>query len=159
MMAQSDRADSAGQDRYHAELDRLRRVRYRKSVILPFGLVSLLVLAYIGIAIALPAPTQVAVLSNAAFSLLVLCPAALCLFPLTIAGLALVALGQRWQRGTMSPLRRLERWAAALESNADRWLGGIDQRILNWAVAFAPIRQLLRSFDTLSDETVAEEEL
>ncbi|MDE2819432.1 MAG: hypothetical protein OXI40_06860 [Chloroflexota bacterium] len=81
------------------------------------------------------------------------------MFPLTIAGLALVALGQRWQRGTMSPLRRLERWAAALESNADRWLGGIDQRILNWAVAFAPIRQLLRSFDTLSDETVAEEEL
>jgi len=159
MMAQSDRADSAGQDRYHAELDRLRRARYRRSVILPFGLVSLLVLAYIGIAIALPAPTQVAVLSNAAFSLLVLCPAALCLFPLTIAVLALVALGQRWQRGTMSPLRRLERWAAALESNADRWLGGIDQRILNWAVAFAPIRQLLRSFDTLSDETVAEEEL
>lgn len=158
-MAQSNRVDSAGQDRYHAELDRLRRRRYRKSVILPFGFALLLVLAYIGIAVALPAPTQVAVLSNAAFSLLVLCPAALCLFPFAIAMLVLVALTHRWQRGTMSPLRRLERWAAALESNADRWLGGIDQRILNWAVAFAPIRQLLRSFDTLSDETVDEEEL
>lgn len=151
--------DNAGQDRYHAELDRLRRRRYRKSVILPFGFVSLLVLAYIGIAIALPAPTQVAVLSNAAFSLLVLCPAALCLFPLAIATLVLVVLMRRWQRGTVSPLRRLERWAAALESNADRWLGSIDERILKWAVAFAPIRQLLRSFDTLSDETVDEEEL
>ncbi|MCY4539934.1 MAG: hypothetical protein OXE52_17100 [Chloroflexi bacterium] len=151
--------DSAGQDRYHAELDGLRRRRYRKSVILPFGFVLLLVLVYIGITLALPAPTQVAVISNAAFSLLVLCPAALCLFPLAIAGLVLVGLMQRWQSGTMSPLRRLERWAAALESNADRWLGSIDQRILDWAVAFAPIRQLLRSFDTLSDETVGEEEL
>jgi len=158
-MARVNRVDSAEQDRYHAELDRLRRSRYRKSVILPFGFVLLLVLAYIGSAVALPAPTQVAVLSNAAFSLLVLCPAAFCLFPFAIAILALVALTHRWQRGTMSPLRRLERWAAALESNADRWLGSIDQRILNWAVAFAPIRQLLRSFDTLSDETVGEEEL
>ncbi|MCY4073210.1 MAG: hypothetical protein OXG60_18110 [Chloroflexi bacterium] len=158
-MAQVNRVDSAGQDRYHAELDRLRRGRYRKSVMLPFGFVLLLVLAYIAIAVALPAPTQVAVLSDAAFSLLVLCPAAVCLFPLSIAILVLVALMHRWQRGTMSPLRRLERWAAALESNADRWLGSVDQRILNWAVAFAPIRQLLRSFDTLSDETVGEEEL
>lgn len=149
--------DSAAQDRYHADLDKLRRGAFRKSVILPFALVLLLVLAVIGIAIALPDPTQVAVLSNAAFSLLVLCPAALCLFPVAIATLVLLALMRRWQNGTLSPLRRLERWAAALESNADKWLGSIDRRILNWAVAFAPIRQLLRSFDTLSDETADEE--
>lgn len=155
-MAQGDRVESAARDMYHSELDRLRRVRYRKSVILPFGLVFVLAMAYIGIALALPAPTQVAVLSDAALSLLILCPAAICLFPITIAVFALLALTRRWQRGTMSPLRRLERWAAALENNADRWLGGIDQRILNWAVAFAPIRQLLRSFDTLSDDTPSE---
>lgn len=158
-MAQSEMVDSAGQERYHAELDRLRRRRYRKSVILPFGFVLILVLAYIGIAVALPAPTQVAVLSNAALSLLVLCPAALCLFPFALATVVFVVLINRWQRGTMSPLRRLERWAAALESNADRWLGSIDERILNWAVAFAPVRQLLKSFDTLSDQTVDEEEV
>ena len=158
MMTQSSGVDSARRGERHAELDRLRRARYRKSVMLPFGSVLLLVLAYIGIALALPAPTQVAVLSDAAFSLLVLGPVALCLFPFTIAIIVFVALMHRWSRGTMSPLRRLERWTATLESNADRWLGGIDQRILNWAVAFAPIRQLLRSFDTLSDETVDEEE-
>ncbi|MCY4021592.1 MAG: hypothetical protein OXG39_19490 [Chloroflexi bacterium] len=158
-MTQNDMVDSAGQDRFHAELDRLRRRRCRKSVILPFGFVLLLVLAYIGIAVALPAPTQVAVLSNAALSLLVLCPAALCLFPLVLATIVFVVLMHRWQSGTVSPLRRLERWAAALESNADRWLGRIDQRILNWAVAFAPVRQLLKSFDTLSEQTVDEEEV
>ncbi len=156
-MTRSNGVDSAGRGGRHAELDRLRRDRYRKSVILPFGFVLLLVLTYIGIALALPAPTQVAVLSDAAFSLLVLGPAALCLFPFTIAIIVFVALMHRWARGTMSPLRRLERWTATIESNADRWLGGIDQRILNWAVAFAPIRQLLRSFDTLPDETVDEE--
>ena len=101
---------------------------------------------------------QVAVLSDSALTLLLLCPAALCLFPLTIGAIVLVSLMQRWQRGTLSPLRRLETWAASLERNADKWLGHIDERVLNWAVAFAPIRQLLVTFDTLTDEAPEEGE-
>ena len=156
-MARSKTANSTSHDDIRMELDKTRRSRYRRSVILPFGFVLLLVAAFVGIAIALPAPKQVAVLSNATFTLLVLCPAAFCLFPLAIAMLVFVALMQRWQQGTISPLRRLERLATTMESNADKWLGSIDQRILNWAVAFAPIRQLLGSFDTLLDESLDEE--
>ncbi len=156
-MAQSKTACGKSHDQARIELDKTRRSRYRRSVILPFGFVLLLVAAFVGIAIALPAPKQVSVLSNATFTMLVLCPAAFCLFPLAIVMLVFVALMQRWQHGTISPLRRLEQWATKIENNADKWLGSIDQRILNWAVAFAPIRQLLRSFDTLSDESLDED--
>lgn len=154
-MAQRDGIDSGTRDARLAELEQLRRARFRKSVILPFAVMSLLATAYIGIALALPQPTQVAALSDAAFSLLVLCPAAVCLFPFAIAMPAFVAFLQRRQRGnpgTLSPLRRLEGWTAALEGNVDRWLGNIDQRVLNWAVAFAPMRQLLSSFDAQPDK-------
>ncbi len=149
----SNRGDSAGQETYHADLLKLRRSRYRKSVILPFACVLVLVLAYIGSALALPTPAQVAALSNGAFTLLVLCPAAVCLFPFTVAGIVLVALARRWQSGQPSPLRRLERLTAAIESKVERLLGGIDQRVLDWAVAFAPIRQLLKSFEALPKES------
>lgn len=151
-MAQRDGIDSGTRDDRLAELEQLRRARFRKSVILPFAVMSLLATAYIGIALALPQPTQVAALSDAAFSLLVLCPAAICLFPFAIAMLAFAAFLQRKNPGTISPLRRLEGWTAALEGNVDRWLGNIDQRVLNWAVAFAPMRQLLSSFDAQPDE-------
>ena len=142
----------------NAELDELRGKRIRRGVVMPFGIALLMALAFFAAALALPAPEQVAVLSDAALTLLILMPLALCLFPLVIASLALVALMRRWTEGSLSPLRRLEGWAAALERNADGWLRGIDQRVLDWAVAFAPIRQLLRTFDTMEDESRDEDE-
>ena len=139
-------------DRLHSQLDRARRNRFRRLAILPFALVLAIGAAYLGIALSMRSPVQVAVLSNSTLTLLLLCPAALCLFPLVIISVALVALVNRWQRASVSPLRRLEAWTATLEDNADKWLGQIDERVLEAAVAFAPIRQLLRAFDTIADD-------
>ena len=135
-----------------ANLDRSNRKRFRRVALLPFGLVLGIGCAYLGVVLSLRSPIQVALVSDTLLTLLVLCPAVVCLFPLVILSIALVALMNRWQRATVSPLRRLEAWTAALEGNADRWLGRVDERILEAAVAFAPIRQLLRTFDTLADE-------
>ena len=135
------------------ELDQLRKSRVRRGIVLPFSVALIVVLGFSLTAFALPSPVQVAALSDTALTLLLLFPAALCLFPLVILSIALVALMARWGRGGLSPLRRLEGLAESMERNADRWLGGIDRRILEWAVAFAPIRQALRTFDTMGDET------
>ena len=155
-MSQSTGGERDSREQYHLALDRLRRRRMWRSIVIPFAFAATIVLVYGAIAFVLPSPVQVAVLSDSALTLLLLCPAVFCLFPLSIGAIALVALMRRWQSGTLSPLRRMETWAASLERNADKWLGHIDERVLNWAVAFAPIRQLLATFDTLSDEASEE---
>ncbi len=146
-------ADERLREQQGAQLDRATRGRFRRIALFPFVLVLGIGFAYLGFALSLQSPVQVSVLSNSVLTLLVLCPAAVCLFPLVILSMVLVALMSRWQRATASPLRRLEAWTAALEGSADKWLGRIDERVLEAAVAFAPIRQLLRTFDTLADET------
>ena len=136
----------------YAQSDKLQRKSFRRRALLPFTLVLAIALAYCITALALRSPVQVAVLSDSALTLLVLCPATICLFPLVIASLVFVVLMGRWQRASVSPLRRLEGWTATLEANAEKWFGRIDDQVLRAAVAFAPIRQLLRSFDTLASE-------
>ena len=141
-----------------ADLDRLRQRRIRRGVVLPFTVALVVVMGFGAAAFALPSPVQVAALSDAALTLLLLCPMVVCLFPLVVGAMTLVVMMARWNRKAASPLRRLESWAEALERNADGWLGGIDRRVLEWAVAFAPIRQLLRTFDIMIDEAVDRDE-
>lgn len=145
-------ADERSREQQRAHLDHSRKRRFRRIALFPFLMVLGIGFAYLGFALSLQSPTQVSVLSNAVLTLLLLCPAAVCLFPLVILSIALVALMNRWQRATVSPLRRLEAWTAVVEGSADKWLGRVDERVLEAAVAFAPIRQLLRTFDTLADE-------
>ena len=144
--------DEESREQLRVNLDNARRKQFRRLALLPFVLVLAFGLLYLGVTLSLRAPVQVTVLSNSVLTLLVLCPASLCLFPLVILCVTLVALMNRQQRATVSPLRRLEAWTAALEGRADKWLGRIDERVLEAAVAFAPIRQLLRTFDTLADD-------
>lgn len=151
-MKRVTKADENLREPAQVNLEIARRKQFRRLALLPFVLVLAIGFAYLGVALSLRSPVQVRVLSNSVLTLLVLCPASFCLFPLVFLCVALVALMNRWQRATVSPLRRLETWTAALESNADKWLGRIDERVLEAAVAFAPIRQLLRTFDTLADD-------
>ena len=133
--------------RRHERRDRLQRNRIRRGVFLPFGLTLTLLAVIVGAALSLPTAAQVAVLSDAMFTLLVLCPLVICMFPLVILMLTLAVVAGRLQRISKSPLRRLESWTAAVENRADKWLGRIDERALRWAVSFAPFRRLLGMFD------------
>lgn len=131
----------------HAERDRLQRGRIRRSVFLPFGLMLLLLALILGVAFSLRTAAQVAVVSDMMLTALALCPLVICLFPIVILTLMMVAFMGRLQGLSRSPLRRLESWTAAMERRADKWLGRIDERTLQWAVNLAPIRQLLGIFD------------
>ena len=131
----------------HQQLDALQRRQRRRGILLPFMTVLLLMLGFVGVVFSLQSPQQVAVVSDAMLTLLVLCPLAVCLFPLVIGSLLLVMMMGRWQQRAASPLRRLESWTAAAAVRAEGWLGRIDARVLSWAVGFAPLRHMLGFFD------------
>ncbi len=137
-------------------LERAQRRRLWLSVVLPFGLALIVVAVFIGIALSLRSPAQVAIMSNSLLTLLVLCPSVIVMFPIVILCIVLVALMSRWPDRTRSPLRRIEGWTAMLEANSETWLGRIDEQVLNWAVRLAPMRQLLGMFDPL-DDSIADE--
>ena len=143
-------------DQRHLELGRAERRGVWLGVLLPFILVLVIVVAIIGTVLSLRSPVQVAVLSDAMLTALVLCPLAVCMFPLVILSLVLVALLNRWHPKSRSPLRRLEAWTAMMEQNVEGWLGNVDERVLNWAVRLAPFRELLSSFDPPAVESSEE---
>jgi len=137
----------AQQERQYRELERAQQRRLWLSVWLPFAFALAVAVAFVGIALSLRSPAQVAILADAMLSVLLLCPLVIIMFPLTILSFGLVALASRWRGKSRSPLRRLEAWTAVAEQNAEGWLGQIDERVLNWAVRLAPVRGLLMAFE------------
>ena len=140
-------------DRQYRELERAQRRRLWLSVLLPFAFVLAVALAFVGMALSLKSPAQLAILSDSMLTALVLCPLVIIMFPLMIISLALVALASRWSSKSRSPLRRLEAWTARAEANVDNWLGQVDRRVLNWAVRLAPVRELLMAFEAPETKT------
>lgn len=153
-MNQEDGSDSA---RRPLSPGRAERRGVWLGLRLPFMIVVALLAAVIGVALSLRSPAQVALLSDSMLTLLVLCPLVICMFPLVILSLSLVALLNRWQPKSRSPLRRLESWTAMIEGNIEAWLGGVDGRVLEWAVRLAPLRELLKTFDLPADKSSDEE--
>ncbi|MCE2471880.1 MAG: hypothetical protein J4G18_08265 [Anaerolineae bacterium] len=148
----------AQQERQYRELERAQRRRLWLSVLLPFSFVLAVAVAFVGIALSLRSPAQLAILSNAMLTVLLLCPLVIIMFPLTILSFGLVALASRWRSKSRSPLRRLEAWTAVVEQNAEGWLGQVDERVLNWAVRLAPVRELLMAFEAPESKTPEEGE-
>lgn len=152
------RQGSESRESDYLELERAQRRRIWLSVVLPFTLALVLVVVFIGVALSLRSPAQVSILSDSLFTLLVLCPSVVVMFPVVILGIALAALMSRWSDRTRSPLRRMELWTAMMEENVEDWLGQVDGQVLNWAVRLAPVRQLLGAFDSMADAETDEDE-
>lgn len=151
-------ADLAAVEQRRQSLERHQRRRMWLSVMLPFLVVLFVCVAILGVSLSLRSPAQVALVADSMLTVLVLVPMVLCLFPVVILSLALVALASRWHARSRSPLRRLEMWTAALENNVDGWLGQVDGRVLNWAVRWAPVRELLSTFEEPTEERLEEGE-
>ena len=145
-------------ERDYRELERVQRRHIWLSVVLPFALALVIFVAFIGIALSLRSPAQLAIMSDSLLTLLVLCPLVVLMFPVMILSIALVALMGRWQGKSRSPLRRMEAWTAMMEENVEGWLGQIDEKVLNWAVRLAPVRELLSVFDPPEDAVAVEGE-
>jgi len=157
-MSQQSEASGAARDQHVQQLERLQRNRRWRGVILPFALMSLLLMVLIGVVFSLRTAAQVAVLSDSMLTFLVLCPLTVCMFPLVIGMMTLVGLMGRLHHLPKSPLRRLEIWTAAIEGRVEGWLGRIDERTLQWAVNLAPFRYILGIFEPPSYESQDEGE-
>lgn len=156
MAGQNGRSDAARESQRFA-MQRAERRRVWFTVLLPFLVVVAIAIVIIGTVLSLRSPVQVSLLSDSMLTVLVLCPLVICMFPLVILSLVLVSLLNRLRPRSRSPLRRLEAWTALMEQNVDEWLGNVDERVLNWAVRFAPVRQILTTFDPSTVESSDEE--
>lgn len=142
----------------HSESERLQRSRLWLSVRVPFLFVLLMMLAGLAAVLMLPAPGQVALVTDAMLTLLVLCPSIALVFALLICAWALVLQMRRWGARARSPLRRLEALTASAHERVDGWLSGVDGHVLDWAVRLAPVRSLLTMFDAPPQESEDEAE-
>ena len=155
-MRQTDEPSEYAREQRHLASRRAERRKIWLSVLLPFMLVLVVALATIGTVLSLRSPVQVSLMSDSMLTVLVLCPLVICMFPLVMLSLGLVTLLNRWHPKSRSPLRRLEAWTALMEQNVEEWLGKVDERILEWAVRLAPLRQLLTTFDPPAAESSEE---
>lgn len=155
-MSQDYPASEPAADPRRLALERAQRRQVRLSVLLPFFAVTAMFAAIIGTLLTLRSQAQVSLVSNSVLTALVLVPLAVCMFPFVILSLIMVALFSRWHSKSRSPLRRLEAWTAMFERNAETWLGNVDERVLDWAVRLAPIRQLISTFEPPAAESLDE---
>ena len=77
------RVSERREESYRA-LERSQRRRWWLSVVLPFALALAVVAVFVGIALSLRSPAQVAIMSNSLLTLLVLCPSVAVMFPMVI---------------------------------------------------------------------------
>lgn len=155
-MSQPNEHSEGARELRHLAMRGAERRRIWWSVLLPFIVVLVIALAIVGMVLSLRSPVQVSLMSDSMLTVLVLCPLVICMFPFVILSLVLVTLLNRWHPKSRSPLRRLEAWTALMEQNIEEWLGNVDERVLNWAVRLAPLRQLLTTFDPPAAESSEE---
>lgn len=151
-MSQQSQAQNESREQHYQQLDKLQRRQTRRYVFFPFFVLILLVLVIVGIMFSLRTPAQVTIVGDTMWMIFVLCPLVICTFPIVVLMYILVVLMNRLHRGTKSPLRKLEAWTYTMEKQVERWLDVVDNRVLDWAVRFAPIRRILTIFDTPSSQ-------
>ena len=157
-MGQQSQSQTESRQQHYQQLDKTQRQQTRRYIILPFFLVILIFGALVGLILSLRTPTQVAVVSDMLLTLFVLCPLVICMFPIAVIMLVLIALMNRLHDGTRSPLRRLEQWTYTMEQQVEGWARIVDSRVINYAVKFAPIRRILTIFDTPSSSQSNQDE-
>jgi ABC-type transport system involved in multi-copper enzyme maturation permease subunit len=146
----SQQSQNESRQQHHQQLEKIQRQQTRRYIFLPFIILLLIFVAIIAVIVSLRTPTQVAVVSDMLFTIFILCPLVICMFPVAIIMFVLIALMNRLHDGTKSPLRRLEQWTYTMEQRVDGWARIVDSRVIHYAVKFAPIRRILTIFDTPS---------
>lgn len=116
-------------------------------IILPFAVAVLLVVAGVVIAMILPQRAQVSVIADLLLSVLLLCPAVVCLFPLVLLLITgAVAMNQVHDKAAL-PLRRVEQLTENLARRTHRVTEVINRKAVELGVKSASIERLLDIFE------------
>lgn len=150
-MTQQSNLQTDTREEHYRQLDRIHRRQSWRSIFLPFMLTMVLVVIVAVIVLTLGKPSQVAVIADFLYILFVLCPIVICQLPIVMLLFAAIAAMSKLHNGTKSPLRRIEELTYKAEQEVDSWSTGINHRIIEMSVRFAPIRHILTFFDSPSD--------
>ncbi|MCU0511768.1 MAG: hypothetical protein MUE40_04265 [Anaerolineae bacterium] len=134
----------------HEDGRTIHRRETRRQIWLPAGAALLLVLLLGTVPALLSDPLarlRVAVIADVLFTVMILCPAVLCLFLLYV--LVVAAIYGMWllQRLAGTPLQRLEKATATLAQRVAGWTGRINQQVIGLNERFAALTWLFNLFD------------
>ncbi|MGQ9887201.1 MAG: hypothetical protein ACUVSX_01810 [Aggregatilineales bacterium] len=129
----------------------------RRQILLPLLAGTLLIVVLVGVVLILPRRAQVSIISDFLLTLFVLCPAAVCLLPVTI-GLLVAAFGAgRLHDSAAPPLRSLQARTAAMSDRTAALADAVNRRVVAYG---GRLGAALRAFDAFEHKqpTAVDEE-
>ena len=119
-----------------------------RTIILPAAIIFLLVAACIAGVLLMPRRAQVSVVSDFMFTILMLCPLALCMLPITIFSVAAIFGMNRAHEAMKRPLYRLEDHSNSMVERVETVTGQVNQQTINISARFGAVYKLLGLFET-----------
>lgn len=116
-------------------------------LILPMIIAAVMVLGGGVIALMLPRRLQVSILSDWMISIMVMCPAVLCLFAIGLVLIIVVAGMNKLHHIVAKPLDRLEDLSETLVEKTEQASEVINQTTINISAQLAPLDRVLGVFD------------
>lgn len=133
--------------------DRKHRRDTRLNIWLPFAGGLLLLIGAVVVAALLPLRSQLSVVSDFLVTVLVLCPLAVCLFPVYIGLVALVFLMNGVHDKTGRALGKTVNWSHSLNRWVDAQSERLEKRMIGISARWASVeRVLLKAFDEDRDD-------
>ena len=129
----------------------------RRQILLPLLAGTLLIVVLVGVVLILPRRAQVSIISDFLLTILMLCPAAVCLLPVTI-GLLVAAFGAgRLHDSAAPPLRGLQARTAAISDRADALANAVNQRVVAYGGRLGAVLRVFDVFEYKQPTAVDEE--
>lgn len=132
----------------------------RRQILFPLLAATLLVVVSIMVVLILPRRAQVSVVADIMLITLMLCPAAVCLLPLTIGLLVVAFRAGQLHSQLAPPLRGWQARTAALSARAAALADAVNRRVIVYSARLEVVLRALDAFEdkqpttsTLSEET------
>ena len=133
------------------EPTRLHRRDTLRYIVLPIALVLLLIIVCLAGVLLMPRRVQVGTVSNVMLMVLMLCPAVICLLPVTIAAVVGVFGMNRVHDAVANPLKQLENRSATLAEKVESTTERINRKTIDVSARFGVVHKLLGTFEKPED--------
>lgn len=141
------------------ESDRIHRAEVRRQILLPIGLAFLFIGVLVGFVLLLPLRGQVSIVSDVVMSWVMLCPAAICLFPLALLMLYAVAGMGSANKAAVKPLHRVHDLSDTAANKVVTVTDDINQRTLRVSARLGWLYHVLSVFDRPATEQSSEKDV
>ena len=134
---------------------RTSEIRHQREtlrlVILPMSLVVIAVVACLIGVMLLPRRAQVSVVSDVVLTVLMLCPAVLCVLPITILTISGILAMNRAHDAASGPLRRLEDMSARLAERAESSTDMVNRQTIGISARLGFLYRLMSKLESHED--------